>query len=137
MPISACSSRPRTKTRRSGGFGGLRAGTGISAQAARARSWIVMLFLEACRAGGQRAPLLMRGQMLAAVQGDHLARHGRSVKQETHGCGNLFRMGAAFERGAVPLPRELLRRLPRARQDRTGADAVDPDARRERHGKGL
>src|SRR3546814_14172876 len=102
MPIRAFSRRSRTNTRRIGRLGSVGAGTGISAQAARARSWIVMSFLKTRRAGGQRPAALMRGQMLTAIQSDHLARHGRSVKQETDGCGNLVGMGAALQRRTRP-----------------------------------
>ncbi len=51
--------------------------------------------------------------------------------------GDLLRAGAALQRHARALARELLRALTRARQSRPGSDRVDADARRQRQGHRL
>ena len=74
--------------------------------------------------------------MLSAVERDHLAGHRRRSENEFDGRGHLAGSAAAPERHHSGLALELFRALPRARQRRSRADPVDPDARgeRERHG---
>ena len=79
-----------------------------------------------------RHPLrLGPAQMLTPVQGYHLAGHRRRRQDEAHSSRNLLWAGAAMQRCDPALPDELFGALTRARQCRTGSDAVHADPRRE------
>ena len=83
-----------------------------------------------------RQPLrLGPAQMLTPVQGDHLAGHCWRRQDKAHGGRNLLWAGAAMQRHRRALPDELFGALTRARQCRTGSDAVhaDPRCEGERH----
>ena len=83
-------------------------------------------------AGGVVINLLdQRVWSLTPVQGDHLAGHRRCRQDKAHSPRNLVWAGAAMQRHRRALPDELFGALTRARQCRTGSDAVHADPRRE------
>src|SRR5919199_5845944 len=72
------------------------------------------------------------GEVLAAVERDHLPGHGAGADDETDGVRDLIRARTAPEeqRGALAL--EILGRLAGARERRSRADGVDAHLRRQR-----
>jgi hypothetical protein len=75
--------------------------------------------------------------MLAAVEGDHLARHRRRQIQEADRGGDLIGAGAALQWHGGCLRFEIGGGLMHALKQWAWADGVHPDARRETLGKGL
>src|SRR6056297_1290391 len=67
---------------------------------------------------------LRPAEMLAAVQGDHLARHCRRRKNELHRLANLLRGRVASERNTLPLLAEMGFALPGTWQGRPRPDAI-------------
>src|SRR4029079_13109307 len=116
MPIEATISSSRRNTRRSRvgrsadwAFGGL----------FLTREAVLMAALPP-----RGAPHVGRipGQVLAAVEGDHLPGHGRGAQDEADRIRDLLRRRAAAQDGGLALAAELLVGLVRALQDRPGPD---------------
>src|SRR5665213_2854823 len=80
-----------------------------------------------------RAP----GQVLAAIDGDHLTGDRGGVNQIAQGLGDLSGISAVAERDAGGFDGEILRRLVDGGQGGSWADGVHPDARRQSLGEGL
>src|ERR1700722_15229456 len=103
----------------------------------RRNTWRSARVLEAIRGVSMRLLLWWRGgapggplQMLPAIQRQHLSGHRRQGQDGDDGAADLLRARAVAQRHRLGLAVELRLGLALAGQRRTGADGVDPDARR-------
>src|SRR5690606_41749795 len=73
--------------------------------------------------------------MLAAIQSDHLTGYGTRLEEEAQARLHLLERRPSLERHAGHLPLEVFLRLVVGWHGNAGADAIDPDARRQRQGQ--